>query len=199
MIDKLEARRQVFHIFFGVILALLIYFEIVDFAILLAVALVGFITSLISRRYDIPVISWFLHQFDREKDRKVMPGKGALYYVIGALIIYGLFITQPDGKSIIAASIMILALGDAVPHFVAHMAKIKHPFSDVKYVEASLFGVMFAFLGAVWFVEPLEALLASFVAMFAEGIDLKMNWELDDNIIVPLVAATVIWVLRLWI
>lgn len=197
MIDKLEARRQVFHILFGAILAFLIYFELIDFAILLIIGIIGLFTSLVSRKYDIPIITWFLNQFDREKDRKMLPGRGALYYIIGALIVYGLFTTQPDGKDIIVGSIMILALGDAVPHFVAHMGKIKHPFSDVKYVEASLVGVMLAFLGSVFFVGHLEALLASFAAMFVEGIDLKIGWELDDNIIIPIVAATVIWIVRL--
>lgn len=197
MIDKLEARRQVFHILFGTVLALLIYFELIDFLILLIVFAVGLITSLISMKYDIPVISWFLNQFDRDKDRKKLPGRGALYYVIGVLIVYGLFTTVPNGKDIIAGAIMILALGDAVPHFVAHMGRIKHPFSDVKYVEASLVGVMLAFLGSVFFVGHLEALLASFAAMFVEGIDLKIGWELDDNIIIPVVAATVIWAVRM--
>lgn len=197
MIYKLEAKRQVFHILFGSVLAFLVYFELIDFLILLIVLIAGLACSMISRKYDVPVITWFLHQFDREKDRQVMPGRGAIYYVIGILIAYGLFTTQPEGKNIIAASIMILALGDAVPHFVAHMAKIKHPFSNTKYIEASLVGVMLAFLGAVFFVEPLEALLASFAAMFVEGIDLKIGLEIDDNIIVPVVAAAVIWGLRL--
>jgi dolichol kinase len=196
MISKLEARRQIFHIFFGVALALLIYFEMTDFFFLLVVLVIGLIISMISRRYNIPVISWFLSNFDREKDRG-MPGRGAIYYVIGALIVYGLFITQPDGKSIVAASMIILALGDAMPHFVAHMAKIKHPFSDVKYVEASLFGAVIAFMAAVWFVNNLEALLASLIAMFVEGIDLKIGIDVDDNIAVPVVAGTVIWLIRL--
>ena len=197
MIDKLEVRRQIFHSFFGIILALLIYFESIDFLILLIAAIAGLILSMISRKYNIPVITWFLNQFDREKDRKIMPGRGALYYVIGALIVYGLFITQPDGKNIVAASIIILALGDSAPHFFAHIGKIKHPFNDLKYVEASLAGVIFAFLGAVWFVGPLEASLASLIAMFVEGIDLKIGLDVDDNLIIPVVAAIVIWILRM--
>jgi dolichol kinase len=197
VINKLEARRQIFHALFGIILALLIYFEIIDFLILFIVAVVGLIVSIISRRYNIPIITWFLNQFDREKDRKRMPGRGAIYYALGALIVYGLFITQPEGKDIVTASIMILALGDSVPLFFVHLGRIKHPFSDVKYIEASLAGVIFAFLGAVFFVRPLEALLASLIAMFVEGIDLKMGLEIDDNLIIPVVAATVIWVLRM--
>lgn len=196
MISKLEARRQIFHILFGFALALLIYFEAIDFFFLLVVLIIGLIISMISRRYNIPVISWFLSNFDRENDRG-MPGKGAIYYVMGALIVYGLFITQPDGKSIIAASMIILALGDAMPHFTAHMAKIKHPFSNVKYVESGLFGAVIAFMGAVWFVSNLEALLASLIAMFVEGIDLKIGIDVDDNLIVPAVAGTVIWLIRL--
>lgn len=199
MINKLEARRQIFHVLFGIVLALLIYFEFIDFAILLGVAVAGLLLSIISRKHKIPILTWFLKQFDREKDITRFPGKGALFYIFGVLIVYGLFITQPDGKNIVAASIMILALGDAAPHFVAHLGRIKHPFSDVKYVEASVFGAMLAFLGAVFFVRPLEALIASVVAMFIEGIDLKIGLELDDNLVIPVVAATTIWILRMLI
>jgi len=197
MISRFEARRQVFHIILGVLLALLVYFELIDFAALLVIVVVGLGISIISRKHDILIISWFLDMFEREEDKKRFPGRGSFYYIVGALIVYGLFITQPDGKSIVAASLVILALGDSMPHFVAHMARVKNPFSNVKYIEASTFGVMLAFLGAVFFVEPLEALLASFVAMFIEGIDLKIGLEIDDNMIVPVVAGSVIFLMRL--
>jgi dolichol kinase len=197
MISKLEARRQVFHILFGFALALLIYFELVDFLILVLIATAGILLSMICRRYDVPAICWFLSNFDREEDKARMPGKGAVYYLVGTLITYGLFIMLPEGKNIIAASLIILALGDAMPHFVAHMAKIKHPFSDVKYVESGLFGAAIAFMGAVWFVGNLEALLASLAAMFIEGIDLKIGIDVDDNMIIPVVAATVIWLISM--
>jgi dolichol kinase len=183
----------------GVVLALVIYFGIVDLFILIAVLTIGLIVSWISRKHKIPVINWFLEQFERERYRRYMPGKGAIYFFIGAIIVYGLFITQPDGRSIVAASIMILALGDAAPHFAAHMGRVKYPFNSLKYVEASLVGVIMAFLGAVWFVGPLEALLASFAAMFVESIDLKIGIEIDDNIIVPVVAGAMIWFLRILI
>jgi dolichol kinase len=197
MISKLEARRQVFHILFGFALALLIYFRAVDFLILVIITIMGILLSLICKKHEVPVISWFLSNFDREEDMARMPGKGAVYYLVGTLITYGLFITQPEGRSIIAASIIILALGDAMPHFVSHMAKIKHPFNDVKYVEAGLFGAAMAFMGAVWFVGNLEALLASLAAMFIEGIDLKIAIDVDDNMIIPVVAGTVIWLVSM--
>jgi dolichol kinase len=195
--DMLEFRRQVFHALFGIILASAIYFEFVDFFVLFGVTIISILLSIISKKHKIPLITFLLQQFDREKDIKRMPGKGALYFMIGVIITYGMFITQPDGKNIICASIMILALGDAMPHFIAHIGKIKHPFSDRKYIEASMFGALVAFLGALFFVRPLEAFIASVVAMFVEGIDLKTGIEWDDNITVPVVAGVTIWLLRL--
>ena len=197
MINNLETRRQIFHACLGITLALLIYYQIADFAALLSITAIGIVISYISRKKDIPLISWFLDKFEREEERRTFPGKGTIYYFFGTLITYGLFITQPDGKNIVAASLIILAIGDAIPHFVAHLGKIKHPLSSEKYIEANTLGAMLAFTGAVWLVRPLEALLASFAAMLIEGIDLKIGLELDDNITVPVIAGTVIWILRM--
>ena len=64
-------------------------------------------------------------------------------------------------------------------------------------------GVLFliaGFLGAIVFVSPLEALLTAALAMVAEFIDFDLNKQrVDDNVIVPLVAGTVIYVMRLYL
>lgn len=199
MITKLEIKRQLFHAIMGIILVLLIKYELIDLLGIAILIAVGFLVALISKKMRIPVINWFLGEFEREKNIKGIPGKGALAYMAGAFITYGLFITQPNGKNIILASLTILALGDAAPLFVRHMAKIKHPFNNEKFIEGALLGAMLGFLGAVIFVSPLQALIGSFAAMFVEGIDIKLGLaEVDDNITIPVTAAVIIWAIGLF-
>ena len=196
--DELELKRQIFHIVCGIILVILVKYDVLDFLRIIIFLIIGLVLSILSKKVKMPVINWFLTNFDREKDKKTIPGKGAIMYLVGLLIVYGLFITQPDGKNIVMASMMILALGDAAPLFVRHIARIKHPFNDKKFLEGAALGAMLGFLGAVIFVEPIAALIASFFAMFAEGIEIRLGLaEVDDNITIPVVAAVVILLVQL--
>ncbi|MFH1653368.1 MAG: hypothetical protein ABIE74_04855 [Pseudomonadota bacterium] len=198
MLNKLELRRQFFHMLFGVGLVVLINVGILNFEIILILLLLGIVLSILSKRMKIPIVHWFLQRFEREDHLKKFPGKGVIFYLLGTAIIYGLFIHRPEGKNIIMASIMILALGDSAPLFVRHIARIRHPLNDKKFLEGAILGAFLGFIGAVIFVHPLEALIASSVAMFVEGIEIKLGMaEVDDNITIPFVAALVIWLVRL--
>ena len=191
----LEIRRQIFHIICGNVFAALIFFDIVNGFILGLILVIGILLSLIYKKVKIPVIHWFLRIFDREKDIKRFPGKGSLFYLAGIFLVYIIFIGYD--KNIVVASILILAFGDAVPHFIAPFSRIKHPFSNLKFLEAAFVGFFVAFLAAVNFVSPLEALLGSFFAMVVEGIDMKIGLDrVDDNLTMPIVAGVVIWIVR---
>ena len=93
---------------------------------------------------------------------------------------------------------MILTFGDSVSHlFGWHMGRKKHPLNCLKSIEGNIAGAITGFIGAIFFISPLPALLASFGAMTAEAVELKMNNKIvDDNIIVPLVAGTIIFLIR---
>ena len=53
------------------------------------------------------------------------------------------------------------------------------------------------FIGAIIFVPWPEALAAEFFAMLVEGIEIKIGAdEIDDNLIIPLVAAIAISAVR---
>lgn len=191
---KLEIRRQLFHIALGILLVFLIDNGVINAYILAALVAVGLVISFQSTRQKIPVISWFLKRFERPRERRRFPGKGALFYLIGSLIVVILF-----PKDIALASIMVLALGDSVSHFWgSHFGQISNPLSDKKFLEGSLAGFAAGFLGAVLFVSPFEAAAASLTAMAAEAIEVKIGLEqVDDNLIVPFVAGAIIWVVRI--
>lgn len=193
MIDKLELRRQIFHICSGLVIVLLLYFDILNRLILFVITIVAILLSLLSRKIKIPVLDWFLKKFEREENLKRFPGKGVVFYLTGAFVVVSLF-----EKDIAMAAIMILALGDSISHLAGRFGGIKHPFSGKKFFEGAIAGVIAGFLGALLFVVWYEALLASLFAMTAEGLELRLGMQkVDDNIVIPIVAAFVIWVVRL--
>ncbi len=113
--------------------------------------------------------------------------------MLGAFVVVSTF-----DKSIAMASIMILALGDSLSHLVGkRVGKVKHPFSDTKFIEGHIVGAIIGALGAMLFVPPLTALVAASIAMFVEGIDVGggASWILDDNLVVPLTAGVVMFLL----
>jgi len=193
-IKKLELNRRLFHMGFGLLIVLLFYFDILTSLILLTVITTSLILSVLSRKYKIPIIYWGLKTFERKENLKKFPGRGVIYYLAGTLFVIVFF-----QKDIALASIMILALGDSFSHLVGrYYGTIRHPFSNKKFLEGAIAGIIFGFGGAVIFVKPLEAFLASLIAMVVEGFELKLGMErVDDNIVIPVVAAIVIWLLRL--
>lgn len=188
-----EYKRQLFHAIFGVGIVILLIYKILTPFILFLALLVGIALSLICMKYRVPVIRWFLEQFEREGTH---PGKGAICFLIGVLLAVKLF-----PEDVAYASIMILALGDSTAHFFGEkFGKIKHPLSKEKLLEGSLLGTLLGFLGAVIFVPPLQAVIAATIAMIAEAMEIEFNNQLiDDNISIPLVAGVTILLIRKFI
>jgi dolichol kinase len=188
-----ETKRQIFHLVLGLLIVLLIYVDLLTAKLIGIVILIGLILSFTTRRYKIPVIDWFLQTFEREKDIKHIPGKGVIFMFVGAFIMVFFF-----PKNVALASMMILALGDSLAPLVGRYGKIKHPFSNRRFLEGFIVGFIAGFLGAVIFVAAIPALIASLAAMIIEGVDLELKINpLDDNIMMPLVAGLVILLLRL--
>jgi len=189
-----ETKRRIFHITWGIVFVLLIYFNIITSLILVFVLLIGGALCFLSLKYNIPGMNFLLEHFDRPEDKKTFPGKGSFYYVLGVFFVLLLF-----EKDIAMASILIMALGDSIAPFVGHYyGKIKHPLSDKKFLEGTIAGGIAAFFGALIFVSWIEALLASIAAMIVEGINIKFSGiSVNDNISMPVTAGAVIWLLRM--
>ncbi len=154
----------------------------------------GLVLIFLSTRREIEGLDWLLENFERSKDRKRFPGKGAFFYTLSAFIL-ALF----TNSEVLAASISILAIGDSFSFIIGQrFGKVKHPCSRTKNIEGNIAGGILGGLVASLFVEPLFAFSASLIAMFIEGIELEgvKNWVLEDNFIVPLVSGIVIVILR---
>jgi dolichol kinase len=192
MLSWLEIKRKCFHLFAGIAIILLIYFDILNALIAGIVLLVAIILSLISKKYKIPVIRPLLDQFDRRKDIKNFPGKGAVFFVLGVFLVLLLF-----EKDVALASIAILAVGDSIAPLVGQYGIMEHPLSKKKMLEGTIAGGILAFLAAMIFISWQQAAWASLFAMIAEGIRVEVSGNpIDDNISMPLVAGAVIWIIR---
>ena len=193
-INKFELNRQIIHIFLGLAIVTLLKYGFIDEKIILFAILAGIILSILSRKTRIPIIHQLLRKFERKKELETFPGKGSIFYLIGVYVVLFLF-----EKEIAMASIMVLAFGDSVSHIYGlHFGKTKHPLSRTKFLEGTIAGFVAGFLGAWIFLPWHEAFFASLAAMIVEAIEIKIGVEqVDDNLIVPVVAGAVVWVIRL--
>ncbi|MDI6736987.1 MAG: hypothetical protein QME12_00540 [Nanoarchaeota archaeon] len=183
--DWFEIKRQLFHLFLGIGIVILYNFHILRARLIFAVIVLGILASIASAKYKIPGVAWFLDNFERKHAK--FPGKGALFYALGCFTVIGLF--PPD---IASAAILVLAAGDSFSTLVGkHFGKHK---MGSKSVEGTAAGIILGFLGAFIFVPFLTAFLGAFVAMLSEALDIKLfNRVIDDNLLVPIVAAFVMY------
>ncbi|KHO45695.1 MAG: hypothetical protein QS99_C0013G0050 [archaeon GW2011_AR4] len=181
----------------------LVYAGILDPLLLFMILIAGILVHIVQKMHPLPLITPLLSLFEREEHRFSFPGKGAIFFVAGFLLALKLF-----PLNIALAGVMIVTLGDAASHIVGMaLGRTKNPLNrqGFKLVEGTLAGIFAGFLGASLFVSPLHALLGAIAGMIAEAMDIDLNRErVDDNIIVPLVAGTVIlglqnqWLLKVW-
>ncbi len=175
----LEFRRQITHLLFGLILVLFIYFNLINYEIIGVL----FILSLFINHFcKIKFVDKFMKFLERESETKSFRAKGLVFYLLGTFLSLILF-----EKNIAMASIIVLAIGDSVSTI---KGRVKHPFNQNKYLEASILAWLISGLVASLFVPFYASYIASFVAMFVESFDLK-KYKIDDNLLVPLIAGAV--------
>ncbi|MDD4878366.1 MAG: SEC59/DGK1/VTE5 family protein [Candidatus Nanoarchaeia archaeon] len=183
--DWLEIKRQLFHLFLGISIVLLYNFQILSARRMFIILVIGILISIASTRYKVPGIAWFLERFERKHAK--FPGQGAIFFVLGCFTVIGLF-----PPNIASAAILVLAAGDSFSTLIGkHFGKHK---MGSKSVEGTIAGIVLGFLGAFIFVPFLTAFLGAFVAMISEALDIKLfNKVIDDNLLVPVVAAIVMY------
>lgn len=125
--------------------------------------------------------------FERDHHMENFPGRGILFFTIGAFLCLLLF-----DKPVAYAGIMILSIGDAVSNLVGrHFGRIKSRLNPKKYVEGTLLGILVSIPIAYYFVpNMLGATVAAIVAMFLEMPSIRIfKFEIDDNLIIPIAAS----------
>jgi len=198
MLTQKELFRQILHIIIGLIVLISYYLDFIGPLTVFLMIIVGVLVSILSKRISIPFFSFYLKHFERQEQMGKFPGRGMIFFFIGVLLVMKLFT-----KDIALASIMILTLGDSISHIIGErFGQIKNIFNghSKKLFEGTLAGAIVGALGASLFIPWTHAILASFTAMVAEVIEIDLNHNtIDDNLTVPLVAGTVIYLLRIFI
>jgi dolichol kinase len=194
-ISPLRFRRALLHILTGsAILFLAInWYDYVKW-FLFFLLIIGLFISLLSLRMRLPFIYFMLKKFEVPRYLRSFPGKGALFLIAGCLLVLKLF-----PYSIALASIAIITYADPAAYlFGVAFGRIKYrkPFNRLKKIEGSIFGIIIGWLAASFFVQWFAALLAAGFAMVAEALVLKLGGDnVDDNFVVPLTAATTLYLL----
>ena len=75
-----------------------------------------------------------------------------------------------------------------LPYWANFFGRTTYSFNKAKYIEGTLAGMVFAFLGACIFVNPVKALLGAAVGMFVESLPLPV----DDNLAIPLISGSIL-------
>ena len=107
-----------------------------------------------------------------------------IFFALG--IVFSLIIfPAPIGYT----SIAILTLGDGFANiFGRKFGSVTFPFNKGKNVEGSIFGFLFASVGAMLFVDPVKAFVGAAVGMLVECLPLPIS----DNLAVPLASGLVL-------
>ena len=192
MLTLKEFKRKLVHIALGAIIVTTYYYNLLSPLALLLLITAGIMSSLISKRINLPIFSEFINWFERDEVKQSFPGRGLIFFLVGSLLAIQLF-----EKNIALAAIMVLTLGDSFSHIIGgKYGRLKNIFNlrSKKLFEGTLAGSLAGFLGALIFVPFPEAFLGSFAAMIAEVIEIDLNQKsVDDNIVVPLIAGTVMY------
>ena len=191
---KFEWKRQFFHIFLGISIVASLLYGFLDEFTLLIIILIGIVLSYLSTRGKIPIIHYLLEKLERPDEILTFPGKGIIFYFIGAFLSLLFF-----DKDIAMASIMVLALGDSISHLYGiSYGKIKNPLSQSKFLEGTIIGILFGFIGAFVFLPWHEALIAAVAGMIMESVEVKLwNHQFDDNLLLPLASGLMVTLFRL--
>ena len=188
-----EIKRQLVHVLLG-LLVLISALKDRESTLwfLLVLILIGVLLSLLQLKFRFALVESLLRKFEREKYRKRFPFKGALFFLTGCLLVLKIF-----SFDIALASIAILTFSDSVSHVIGLYGKRKNPLNTTKNVEGAFAGFVAGTIAGAFFVPFLLALFASLASMFAEALSFKLQEEdVDDNVIIPLVAGTVIFLLQ---
>jgi undecaprenyl-diphosphatase len=190
---ELEFRRQSFHFVAGFLCVFAHWVGFLRLRWIAVFLLIGLILSLLSAKNKLPFIHKIVKLFDRPRDKK-FPGRGAFYFLLGVFLTFLIFPVR-----IAYASILILSVGDSLNHLFAHKmpTHLCFPWNRRKNCAGVSLGIGFGTLAAQFFVSLIPAFLATTIAIMSETIPFRIRkFYLDDNIIVPLLAGTILMILQ---
>jgi len=186
---KLEARRQFLHFFFGCIVILTVALIGAKYWILLnaGILALGLAVSLLIKKKKItpfPFIGDLLSLAGRHSEKQ-MPGKGAIMFFAGTLLVSIIFYPY---LNILLGSMIVLVFGDSISTVIGKsMGKFK--LVSKRTLEGTASGIFFSFLFLSLLFAPGIAIITAIIGMFAEYL------PINDNISIPLISGFVLLIL----
>jgi len=187
-----ELGRKIVHMLIGIAALLLLINNIVTPLIIFIILIIGVLCSLLSLKFRIPILSFFLDNFERPEEKDKLPGRGIIFAVVGSLLALQLF-----ERNIALASITILVFADPISHLIGKLfGKTKSFLDKTKNIEGHIAGAIISSLFAMFFVHPALAFAGALSAMLFEAIIIEIQKiKLDDNLIIPLAAGTAMFLI----
>lgn len=202
---KGELERQLIHLFTGIFFIIFVYLT-GDRALTLLILLLVFylaVTYIILNEMLPPQLYAFLCRWGRPGKQNI-PLKGTILLVCGIVVSLILF-----PEEIVYASIAVVGFGDSVATIAGvTLGKHKLPYSEQKTVEGTLAGIVAAFIAAVVFVTPAQALVGSAGGMLLESIvgmqtikelntQAALKFFLNDNFLIPVFSGFLMFIIGL--
>lgn len=216
---KFEIRRKIFHLVLGLILIMLVYFDIITWNISIIILFSGLVLSwyykyasntsiskskFFKKNFFYKIIDYFIKTFERKKNFESFPGKNVISIFFSLTILLFFF-----EKKIILASLIIWCIGDASCAIFGTIIKtinknnylknsgktigFPHYWNAEKFIEVTLIAIFISIIATYKIVGLLPAIIASIIALIIESLEFKSL--IDDNISIPLISALTIYVI----
>jgi dolichol kinase len=191
-LTRLELQRKIFHILTGIFGIFMILAGIFNSKVLFELLIIAGLISALALRIKIPVIQQILNNFERSGEK--IPGRAILSALAGTLLVLELF-----PRDIALASVLILTFADPISHFIGKsFGKTKCILNKDKNIEGNICGAIVSSVFAMFFVSPTLAMAGSLMAMVFELTVIKVqDIQVDDNLIIPVVAGMTMYLIPL--
>ena len=169
---KVEIRRDVFQIISGIVFIAAFYYVNISHAtlIFLIIIMLGISLGNYAIRFKKSILSRVLYLFER---KEILFGYGALWLALGSLVAIS-FASLPYLLVIFG----FLFISDSLASIVGVIfGKPKLPYNEKKSIAGTIAYFLSGFVIAVFFVNPLIAIVLSFIAAIAESFP----YHIDDN------------------
>ena len=181
-----EARRQFAHILFGSFFIAVMALVGIDVGI--AVAGIGLLLGLalalaIRKGWNIPILAAVVQRVQREHER--FPGKGAIFFFLGALVTMLLFGFNP---LVVLGALIVSTYGDAASTIFG-LRFGRTCIIGKKTAEGTIAGIVISLAFLIVLFQWWVALIAAVVGMLAELL------PGDDSFNMPIIAAMALVVL----
>jgi dolichol kinase len=193
--NTLEVRRQLFHLILGCAIAVSVWILKPVIGNLILIPLFAALTILLAIPKMAPklmISNKLLTHFERKKDVKRFPYKGAIFYGIG--ISFPIMLLNTELACVV---ILILSIGDAFSTLIGRFYG-KQRIGN-KTIEGTLAFIMFSLAGCLLFlrISNSMAIEKTTIWLVLLGALIELQEKVDDNLAVPITLSLVARLLNL--